>query len=116
MTEHPVVEPETTEQAEQTEKTAAVKKGRPRRKHKKKNYLLRLVIVLVLLCAAFACAHLSYFDVAGIAVIGNEEVTDVEIIKLSEVKTGGSVFDVHPLLVQHKIKKNLYQVRNTKEL
>ena len=79
-----------------------------KRKHRKKHYLLRIGIVLAVLIAAFCCAHLSYFDVNGIAVIGNEELTDEEIIKQSEIQMGESVFDVHPLLVQHKIKKNLY--------
>ncbi len=79
-----------------------------KRKHKKKHYVLRIVIILAVLAAAFLCAHLSYFNVNGIAVIGNEEVSDEEIIKLSGIKTGESVFDVHPLFVQHDIKKNLY--------
>ena len=118
MTEHPSVGTETTEQnvnadaaAESQEaepKHAEAKAHKPKRKHKKKHYLLRLVIVLAVLCAAFVCAHLSYFNVNGIAVVGNEDITDEEIIKLSGVETGGSVFDVHPLLVQHKIKENLY--------
>ena len=81
---------------------------KPRRKHKKRNYPLRIGIASALILAAILCAHLSYFDVDGIAVIGNEDITDEEIIKLSGIETGSSVFDVHPLLVQHKIKKNLY--------
>ena len=83
-------------------------KGKPRRKHRKKNYVLRFVIALALIAAAVLCAHLDYFDVDGIAVVGNEELTDEEIIKQSGLETGGSLFDVHPLLVQHRIKKNLY--------
>lgn len=106
MTEHPVTEPETTEQETRTE--TVPKKQKPRRKHKKKNYPLRIIVVIAIIAAAFVCAHLSYFDVNGIAVIGNEGVTDQEIIELSEIEMGKSVFDVHPILVQHKIKKNLY--------
>lgn len=125
MTEHPVIEPETTEKETLTEtvpeepevtpeeaETASaplhVKKQKPRRKHKKKNYPLRIIVAIVIIAAAFLCAHLSVFNVNGIAVIGNEGVTDQEIIELSGIETGKSVFDVHPLLVQHKIKKNLY--------
>ncbi len=90
-------------------KTPASKPQKPKRKHKKKHYVLRIAILLAVLVVAFVCAHLSYFNLNGIAVIGNEEVTDEEIIKLSGIKTGESVFDVHPLLVQHDIKKkNLY--------
>ena len=95
-------------QTQQQEPQQEQQKQKHKRKHKKKHYLVRIIVTLVVIAAAILCAHLSYFNVDGIAVIGNEEVTDEEIIKLSEVKTGGSVFDVHPLLVQHKIKKNLY--------
>ena len=101
------------EQAQTQENGQAQTQGskpsqKPKRKHKKKHYALRIVIILAVLAAAFLCAHLSYFNVNGIAVIGNEEVSDEDIIKLSGIKTGESVFDVHPLLVQHDIKKNLY--------
>ena len=118
MTEHPVVEPETIEKetltetvpetAPEAESETVPKKQKPRRKHKKKNYPLRIIIVIVIIAAAFLCAHLSCFNVDGIAVIGNEGVPDQEIIELSGIEMGKSVFDVHPLLAQHKIKKNLY--------
>ena len=44
----------------------------------------------------------------NVVVTGNREISDEEIIKLSGIKTGGNLFDVHPLIAQHKIKKNLY--------
>ena len=66
------------------------------------------MIAAVLIVAAVLCAHLDYFNVDGIAVVGNENITDEEIIKQSGIETGGSVFDVHPFIVQHRIKKNLY--------
>jgi len=121
LTEHPVIEPETTEQEALTETVpekpeepekapvnSSLKKQKPRRKHKKKNYPLRIIVVVAIIAAAFVFAHLSCFNVDGIAVIGNEGVADQEIIELSEIEMGKSVFDVHPLLAQHKIKKNLY--------
>ena len=83
-------------------------KPRKRRKHKKKHYLLRIVIVLVVIAAAAACAKLPYFQTEVIAVIGNEEVTDEEIIKLSGLQVGDSVFSVVPIVTHHKIKENLY--------
>ena len=100
----PETEPENSEEPEYRPEHSA----KPRRKHRKKNYLLRLVVVLALIVAAVLCAHLDYFNVDGIAVIGNEEITDEEIIKQSGLELGGSVFDVHPIIVQHRIKKNLY--------
>ncbi len=109
MTDNPVAEKETTETEQNVEHAGEQEhEKKHKRKHRKKHYLLRAVIVLLVVAAAVVCAHLDYFNVNGIAVIGNEEVGDEEIIKLSGIKTGGSVFDVHPLLVQHKIKKNLY--------
>ena len=122
MTEHtePVLEPEQEEnavpEAEQEQKPESepeqvhtyVQENKPRRKHRKKNYLLRIVVALALIVAAVLCAHLDYFNVDGIAVIGNADITDEEIIKQSGLEMGGSVFDVHPLIVQHRIKKNLY--------
>ena len=122
MTEHtePVLEPEQEEnavpEAEQEQKPESepeqvhtyVQENKPRRKHRQKNYLLRIVVALALIVAAVLCAHLDYFNVDGIAVIGNADITDEEIIKQSGLEMGGSVFDVHPLIVQHRIKKNLY--------
>ena len=122
MTEHiePVLEPEQEEkavpEAEQEQKPETepeqvhtyVQEHKPRRKHRKKNYLLRIAVALALIVAAVLCAHLDYFNVDGIAVIGNADITDEEIIKQSGLEMGGSVFDVHPLIVQHRIKKNLY--------
>lgn len=115
MTDKPVTE--TTENTEakaeqpahEAPQSAPAQPEPPRkRKHRKKHYLLRLLILLVLIAAAYLVSQMDHFDVNGIAVIGNEEVSDEEIIKLSQIKTGESVFKVHPLLVQHKIKKNLY--------
>ncbi len=91
-----------------TEAKAAEPANTHRRKHKKKHYLLRIVIVLVLLATGYLISQLDYFGVDGIAVIGNEDISDEEIIKLSGIKAGDSVFNIEPLLVQHKIKKNLY--------
>lgn len=78
-----------------------------KKRRKKHPFLTLLVIVGVLVCAVLAM-HIDYFNITGVAVIGNKEIPDEDIIELSEIQTGGSVFDVHPLLVQHKIKKNLY--------
>ena len=108
MTEKPVSE--TTEYtAESTsENEPAEPAKRHRRKHRKKHYILRIVIVLVLLAAGYLVSQMDQFGVTGIAVIGNENISDEEIIKLSGIKPGDSVFNIEPLLVQHKIKKNLY--------
>lgn len=93
----------------QEPKQESKQENRPKRKHKKKHYILRVVILCVILASGYFVSHLDYFNINGIAVIGNQGVTDDEIVKLSGIKMGESVFSVHPLLVQHKIKeKNLY--------
>ena len=79
-----------------------------RKKHKKKNYILRFAIVLGVCLVIAGVTHLPYFNVEGIAVLGNQEITDEEVIKLSGIETGKSIFDVHPLIVKHKVKENLY--------
>ena len=78
-----------------------------KKRRKKRPLLTLLIIVAVLVCAGFAM-HIDYFDITGVAVIGNKDIPDEEIIRLSEIETGKSVFDVHPLIAQHRIKKNLF--------
>ena len=85
-----------------TEKTVKKKKRR------KKHYLLRLLIIAAVCVGLYFLAHIEYFNVDNVVVTGNREISDEEIIKLSGIKTGGNLFDVHPLIAQHKIKKNLY--------
>ena len=53
-------------------------------------------------------AHIDYFNLEGLTVAGNKEISDEEIIKLSEIKIGESVFDAHTNASERKIKKNLY--------
>ncbi len=79
-----------------------------KKRRRKKRYLLKFVIFVLICVGIYFGVHIDYFNVDGIAVVGNEEISDDEIMKLSELKTGENIFDVHPLLVQHKIKENLY--------
>lgn len=85
-----------------TEKT--IKKKRRRKKH----YLLRFIIFLLICVGLYFISHIDYFTVDGIAVAGNEEVSDQEVLELSELRTGMNIFDVHPWFVERRIKKNLY--------
>lgn len=88
--------------------TEMVRHETHKKKRKKKHYFLRLLIIVAFVVCAYIVTHIDYFDINGIAVIGNDEISDEEIIHLSEIDMGDSIFDVHPLLVQHKIKENLY--------
>ena len=54
-------------------------------------------------------SNISYFNIEGVAVVGNNEITDDEIIKLSEIEEGDNLFSVHPWFVERRIKNsNLY--------
>ena len=79
-----------------------------KKRRRKKRYLLKFFLFLLLCAGVYFGVHIDYFTVDGIAVVGNEEISDDEILKLSELKTGENIFDVHPLFAQHRIKKNLY--------
>lgn len=79
-----------------------------KKKRHKKNYLLRAILLIAVCVGLYFALHIDYFTINGIAVVGNKEISDEEIVALSEVKTGENLFDVHPWFVQRKIKKNLY--------
>lgn len=89
-----------------TEKRAG--KFMKKKKRRKKHYILRILSFIIICIGLYFGLHIDYFAVDGIAVVGNEEISDEEIIKLSKLKTGIKLCDVHPLAVQRKIKKNLY--------
>ena len=61
---------------------------RKKKRRKKKRYLLKFIIFLLICTGLYFAVHIDYFVVDGIAVAGNTEVSDEEVIKLSEIKTG----------------------------
>ena len=79
-----------------------------KKKRRKKHYLLRFIVIIAACIGLYFVLHLDFFTVNGIAVVGNDEISDEEIIELSELETGVNIFDVHPWFVQNRIKKNLY--------
>ena len=79
-----------------------------KKKRRKKHYLLRLIVIIAACIGLYFVLHLDFFTVNGIAVVGNDEISDEEVIELSELETGVNIFDVHPWFVQNRIKKNLY--------
>ena len=81
---------------------------RVRKKRRKKRYLLKFILFLIVLTALYFAVHIEYFEVDGIAVVGNDEISDEAVLELSELKTGENIFDVHPWFVERRIKKNLY--------
>lgn len=79
-----------------------------KKKRKKKRYLLKLVIIILACIGLHFLLHIDYFTVDGITVAGNKEITDQEILELSQIEKGENIFDAHPAFAQRRIKKNLY--------
>lgn len=79
-----------------------------KKKRRKKRYLLKFFIFLLVCVGIYFVLHIEYFTVDGITVAGNKDIPDKEILKLSELETGDNIFDVHPIMAQRRIKKNLY--------
>ncbi len=89
-------------------KPAAAPSKKKKRKHRKKHRILRLLIAVAVIAVFVLIANLSYFEITEMAVIGNKTVTDEEILALSEIEAGDSIFLINPLAVKSRIKKNLY--------
>lgn len=79
-----------------------------KRKRRKKRYLLKFLLLILLCSGMYYVLHLDYFTVEGIIVAGNKEVSDAEILKLSELEAGENIFDIHPFFAERRIKENLY--------
>lgn len=93
---------------EMEEKKPAEPSKKKKRKHKKKHRILRLLIAAAVIAVFVLIANLPYFAITETPVIGNKTVTDEEILTLSEIKAGDSIFLINPLAVKSRIKKNLY--------
>lgn len=78
------------------------------RKHKKKHRLLRLAAVIAIIAALIAVGNLQYFAITEIPVIGNKSVSDEDILELSCIQEGSSIFFLNPWLTKSRIKKNRF--------
>lgn len=79
---------------------------RERHIYKRKHYLLKLLIFLLLCGAVFALMNSGYFSVKKIVVEGNLYYTDEEVIGISKAKMGTNLF-FHAGI--KNLKKNLLQ-------
>lgn len=79
-----------------------------KKKRRKKRYLLKFLIFILVCVGAYFLLHIEYFTIDGITIAGNKDISDKEILKLSEIETGENIFDIHPMAAQRRIKKNLY--------
>ena len=79
-----------------------------KRKRRKKRYLLKFTLFVLICIGIYHVTHLDCFTVNGIIVAGNREIPDEEILKLSELEVGENIFDMHPFFAERRIKENLY--------
>ena len=106
-------EPAESEAEEETESPDIIydAPGQPRkrsRKHRKKNWALRLIIIAGAIAVFVVVANMQYFEIKETAVIGNKVVSDKKILKLSQIQEGDSIFFLNPLLTGSRIKENKY--------
>ena len=66
--------------------------NRPKKKRKKKNYLLRVLIVISILVGLCFLLSSSLFDVGSITVENNDYYSDEEVITISNAKKGVNIF------------------------
>ncbi len=98
----------TEEAAKPAAKTRKFGKKRRRKKRRKKRPFLTAFIVILAIAGVIGLMHLPVFNVTEISVGGNKAFTDDQVIQLSGVEEGKSIFRAIPFLVGHKIKKNYY--------
>ena len=63
-----------------------------KRRRRKKRYLLRFLLLILLCVGIYFGVHIDYFKVDGIAVVGNEEISDEEIPETFRVRSGREYF------------------------
>jgi hypothetical protein len=70
--------------------------------------VLRVLLILAVIAAAAVVINLPYFAIQNVSVIGNQQVSDAEILRLAEVDEEQSIFGLNMLLAKHRVKLNPY--------
>ena len=47
-----------------------------KKKRRKKRYILRIFLIILICAGIYYVTHIDYFNITGIAVIGNKEISD----------------------------------------
>ena len=82
---------------------------RQRRKHRKKHYFLRFVVLLCIGTGVFLFLKSSYFNIKSFSVEGNSYYTDAEIISMAKAKKGVNlIFDAGLSDIKKNLKDNPY--------
>lgn len=80
----------------------------PKKKRKKKHYLLKFLILCLVIAAGVAFALSPFFNIKIIKVSGEHSYKAEDIIKASGIKAGMNTFRISESDVQKRIKKNAY--------
>ena len=82
---------------------------RQKRVRKKKNYLMRILIVIGCVAALALFMSSSFFDIENVQVKGNKYYTDTEVINLAGAVTGVNLFwGAGDSKIKKNLKKNPY--------
>lgn len=82
---------------------------RVRRRHRRKHYLLRFLIFVLLCAAVFLFLKSGYFALKDLVVEGNSYYTDEEIISMSRAKKGSNIiFDAGIREMEKRLIENPY--------
>lgn len=82
---------------------------RQRKKHRKKHYFLRFVVLLCIGTGVFLFLKSNYFNIKNFSVEGNSYYTDAEIISMAKAKKGVNlIFDAGLSDIKKNLKDNPY--------
>ena len=82
---------------------------RQRKKHRKKHYFLRFVVLLCIGTGVFLFLKSNYFNIKSFSVEGNSYYTDAEVISMAKAKKGVNlIFDAGLSDIKKNLKGNPY--------
>jgi len=82
---------------------------RQRKKHRKKHYFLRFVVLICIGTGVFLFLKSNYFNIKSFSVEGNSYYTDAEVISMAKAKKGVNlIFDAGLSDIKKNLKGNPY--------
>ena len=80
----------------------------PRKKRKKKHYLLRFLVFLAIVGGSIGFLLSPVFDLETVTVEGNVNYTQEQIVEMSGLKTGKNLFRIHRNRVRDRLLEDSY--------
>ncbi|MDR1272064.1 MAG: FtsQ-type POTRA domain-containing protein [Clostridiales Family XIII bacterium] len=82
--------------------------SRPKKKRKKKHYILKTLVAGLVAFGLYKAAMTSYFDIDNITVTGNSRFTAEQVIEASGIRKGGNLFKAKTFGGEKALKKDPY--------